>query len=1371
MTEGDTAANGGPVLNTNVISSVVGNGLDELGADGVTITHLDGISLADNEGSVTVDGSYGSLTIESDGSFSYDLDDEKAQVLDTGEVAKEEFAYIITDTDGDSDTAVITINVEGTNDKPVAYDDGAFPVEEDTPVSGNVLSNDTDVDGDELSVVSFTVDGVTYDPGKTADLGEVGTLVINTDGSFTFTPGENYNGPVPDTTYVITDGDLVDEAILSFQNVTGIDDPAVISADDGAVVEDGVTEASGTLTATDVDSDAPTFTPATDDSSLYGTFVVDADGNWTYTLDNDTAAVQELTSADTINEQYIVQLSDGSSTTVDIVIKGTDDALPVISSLGDQSVTEATGSTLTNTFTVSAAAGIAAVTIAGVDITDASNTPVVISNPAGEGTLTVTGYDADSGEVTYTYVEDGTAADHTDGDDSVVDGFTVVVTDLAGQSTSDSLDVTVLDTVPVANADTRSIGENRNAAVAGNVVDGTSATADTLGADAVTVTAVIAGTETAPVSDGAAAVITGEHGELTLAADGSYSYQSARDDLQYLAAGESVTDVYTYVITDADGDTATTTLTITINGSNDAPEISVSSGDSAAAILTETDSPLSASGTLSVDDVDLSNSVTPSVTGVSSDGDTGTLDNDDLLALLGVDTGAVIDDESTEGTLNWSFDSSAAGESFDYLSAGESLVLTYTVTVTDTAGATATQDVTITIQGTNDAPVVTATEGRVSEEGLEGGIADSDAADGFTDTTDATTVTGTVSVTDVDSDSVSLVLTAPATAITSGGSAVTWSGSGTQSMVATDADGNEVATVTIDDSGAYTFTLSQAVDHSGDGEDVLSLDFGVLATDSEGASSTGTLTIGIEDDAPEQQEAQSFSSTLVDTNVTIMLDISGSMSTSDGVDNSTRLQSAIDSVKVLLDSYDDFGDVMVNLVVFQSYASYAPGWVTVERASLLLDTLEAGGATNYDSALDTAMWNFNADGALESAQNVSYFFSDGIPNRPSGTAGISAGEEVEWQQFLIDNSIKSYSIGLGGSVNESNLDPIAYDGSADEDLDSTVVTSFEDLDDTLAATVQSPVSGQLVSGSSVDGSLLGADGGYLQSVTVDGTTYSYDPATNTVSAVGTDNSSYDAGSLELTISTDLGGSMLFNLGSGDFAYTPPSNVTERSTDSFDYVTVDNDGDTNASSVSIDVDKLSVLIGTSGNESLTGDGDGPFYADYLIGQGGNDTLSGGEGSDRLEGGSGNDTLRGGAGNDILSGGEGDDLLVGGAGNDILTGGDGADTFQWLSGHDINSEGGMATDTITDFSVADGDVIDLSDLLQSNEDADTLSSFLHFESDGEGGTNIEISVDGSDGSNITQEINLQDVDLTSGGDTDTQIIQSLLDSNSLKTNVDG
>ncbi|AZV30528.1 VCBS domain-containing protein [Cobetia sp. ICG0124] len=416
--EDDTSPDGEPVISTNVITSVLGRGQDELGADAVTITKLDGILLADNGGSVTVDGSYGSLTLNTDGSFSYDLDDVRAQALGAGDLVKEEFEYTILDADGDSDTAVITINVQGLNDKPVAYDDGPILVEEDTPVSGNVLSNDVDADGDELSVFSFTVDGDTYDPGETADLGEVGTLLINADGTFTFTPGENYNGPVPDTTYVITDGTEFDEAILSFQDVTAVDDPVVISADDGAVAEDGVTQASGTLTATDVDSVAPTFVAATDDSSDYGSFTVNADGSWTYTLDNDTAAVQGLTSEDEIVEQYTVTLSDGSTTTVDIVITGTDDALPVINSLEDQSVTEATGSTVTDTFTVKAAAGIAAVTIAGVDITDANTSPVVISNPDGEGTLTVTGYDADTGVVSYSYVEDGTAADHSGGDDS-----------------------------------------------------------------------------------------------------------------------------------------------------------------------------------------------------------------------------------------------------------------------------------------------------------------------------------------------------------------------------------------------------------------------------------------------------------------------------------------------------------------------------------------------------------------------------------------------------------------------------------------------------------------------------------------------------------------------------------------------------------------------------------------------------------------------------------------------------------------------------------------------------------------------------------------------------------------------------------------
>ncbi|TCJ21601.1 hypothetical protein E0X81_18055, partial [Halomonas sp. GDM18] len=69
--------------------------------------------------------------------------------------------------------------------------------------------------------------------------------------------------------------------------ITGVDDGAVISNDSGEVTEDTTLEATGTLTATDADNADLAFVAATDDSSVYGSFEVAADGSWTYTLDND----------------------------------------------------------------------------------------------------------------------------------------------------------------------------------------------------------------------------------------------------------------------------------------------------------------------------------------------------------------------------------------------------------------------------------------------------------------------------------------------------------------------------------------------------------------------------------------------------------------------------------------------------------------------------------------------------------------------------------------------------------------------------------------------------------------------------------------------------------------------------------------------------------------------------------------------------------------------------------------------------------------------------------------------------------------------------------------------------------------------------
>ncbi|VVN73255.1 hypothetical protein PS687_05686 [Pseudomonas fluorescens] len=115
----------------------------------------------------------------------------------------------------------------------------------------------------------------------------------------------------------------------------------------------------------------------------------------------------------------------------------------------------------------------------------------------------------------------------------------------------------------------------------------------------------------------------------------------------------------------------------------------------------------------------------------------------------------------------------------------------------------------------------------------------------------------------------------------------------------------------------------------------------------------------------------------------------------------------------------------------------------------------------------------------------------------------------------------------------------------------------------------------------------------------------------------------------------------------------------------------------------------------------------------------------DGGDTLIGNAGDDILFGQGGNDTLSGGAGNDILVGGKGNDILTGGAGADTFVWLKG-DTNTSSGF--DRITDFKHGEGDKLDLSDLLQGNNDTN-LSSYLRLTTDSSGNSTLSVSSTGS------------------------------------------
>ena len=99
---------------------------------------------------------------------------------------------------------------------------------EDTPLNVDaahgVLANDADVDSPSLTVTQFTVNGVAgvFSAGSTASLAS-GSLTINTDGSYSFTPAANYNGPVPVATYTVSDGSLTSTATLTLA-VTPVND-------------------------------------------------------------------------------------------------------------------------------------------------------------------------------------------------------------------------------------------------------------------------------------------------------------------------------------------------------------------------------------------------------------------------------------------------------------------------------------------------------------------------------------------------------------------------------------------------------------------------------------------------------------------------------------------------------------------------------------------------------------------------------------------------------------------------------------------------------------------------------------------------------------------------------------------------------------------------------------------------------------------------------------------------------------------------------------------------------------------------------------------------------------------------------------------
>ncbi|WP_299041449.1 tandem-95 repeat protein [uncultured Tateyamaria sp.] len=230
------AVNDGPTANddsattdedTPVTIDVVGNDTDP---DGDTLT-ITGASVPAEQGTVEIVGN--ELLFTPAENFNGDAT----------------ITYSITDGNGGTDTAEVAVTVNPVNDDPVAVDD-IETTDEDVPVVVDLLGNDTDVDGDELSIGSLDVD-----PAQ-------GSVVDNGDGTVTFTPAPNFNGPAT-ITYTVIDGNGGEDTGEAVVSVGAVNDGPVANGDTATTDEDTPITVDVLGNDTDDDGDDLMITSAT----------------------------------------------------------------------------------------------------------------------------------------------------------------------------------------------------------------------------------------------------------------------------------------------------------------------------------------------------------------------------------------------------------------------------------------------------------------------------------------------------------------------------------------------------------------------------------------------------------------------------------------------------------------------------------------------------------------------------------------------------------------------------------------------------------------------------------------------------------------------------------------------------------------------------------------------------------------------------------------------------------------------------------------------------------------------------------------------------------------------------------------------------
>ncbi len=565
-------------LSGNLITGTVTAGSGAGGAD----TDVDGGPLAVLALGIGSVGSpivltHGTLTVQANGSYTF-VPNATANALDQSQVVLEQITYTVTDGNGGTAQATLTLSLTGQNDAPFQ----ALAIPQTITTDGGSVSFPTfgafhDPDGETLTYALspsapawLAIDTATGVVSGTppADASKGGLL---SNGSYTFAViATDPHGASASANATVIVTNLAPVAV---------DDTASVGEDTADVTGNVLTDAATGDADTAPDSDALVVASAVQGANALvigtpfvtaggGTLTLNSDGSYTF---EPGTAYNGLDAGETATETITYTVSDGNggfdTASLVITVVGANDAPVIVDPANPGSPSNPIPATdpLNIIPDVATTDGAALSPIQVADfVVDPDGEPLTFAiDPTTPSWISI---DPLTGEITGTPPADASQGTNTGNPGEYL--ITITATDPDGAVVTTTVTLTIVNLAPVAQDDTASVGED-TADVTGNVLtDAATGDADTApDSDALVVASAVQGANALVIGT---PFVTAGGGTLTLNSDGSYTFEPGTA-YNGLDAGETATETITYTVSDGNGGFDTASLVITVVGANDAP--------------------------------------------------------------------------------------------------------------------------------------------------------------------------------------------------------------------------------------------------------------------------------------------------------------------------------------------------------------------------------------------------------------------------------------------------------------------------------------------------------------------------------------------------------------------------------------------------------------------------------------------------------------------------------------------------------------------------------------------------------------------------------------------------------------------------------